>query len=66
MGILCVQRMQGWEVIHSHVGQQRHCACHKGLFGRQESVLHFSETSRTEETLKGKGKKKKSNIKIAF
>lgn len=52
-----MQRMQGWEVIHPHVGQQRHCACHKGLFGSQESVLHFSKTSRTEETLKDKGKK---------
>lgn len=63
MGILCVERMQGWEVIRPHVGQQRHCACLKGLFGRQQNLLHFSKTSRTEERLEEiKTKEKKSFV----
>lgn len=57
-----MERMQGWEVIRPHVGQQRHCACLKGLFGRQQNVLHFSKTSRTEERLEEKKNERKKKF----
>lgn len=56
MGILCAEGMRGWEVTRPRVSQQKHCARHKGLFGRRQNVLHFSKASRTEETLEGKKK----------
>lgn len=57
MGILCVQRMQGWEVQHPHVGQQRHCPCHKGILAVQKVLCIFQRQAELKKHLKAKGEK---------